>query len=194
MKKERFAAVMGNIDEEMIAEANIPSAPKQRQYMKWRRAASFAAIFMLMLCCFGAGAFSFAREKAEPQIEISEIGLTLLLPEEWQGHCAIEQINKTSYCVYSTEIRAAFSQTWETENSGGALFYISLWEQQLTKEQVDAGGEWDYAPCQYIMTTKDGTYLLHRASDVQFTEETQDQYRQMEKEISRIRFVIHEAL
>ena len=65
---------------------------------------------------------------------------------------------------------------------------------ELTKEQVDAGGEWDYARCRYIMTTKDGTYLLYYASDVQFTVETMAEYRQMEEEISDIRFVIDHAL
>lgn len=74
------------------------------------------------------------------------------------------------------------------------LFYLKLWDEQLTKEQVDAGGDWDYARCRYIMTTKDGTYLLYYASDVQFTQETMDEYRQMESEISDIRFVVDNAL
>ena len=44
------------------------------------------------------------------------------------------------------------------------------------------------------MTTKDGTYLLYYASDVQFTQETMEEYRQMESEISDIRFVVDNAL
>ena len=43
------------------------------------------------------------------------------------------------------------------------------------------------------MTTKDGTYLLYYASDVQFTSETEQEYRQMEKEINQIRFVVYNA-
>ena len=82
----------------------------------------------------------------------------------------------------------------ETLLSGGRLFYLKLLDEQLTKEQVDAGGEWDYAGCRYVMTTKDGTYLLYYASDVQFTQETMDEYRQMESEISAIRVVVDNAL
>lgn len=69
------------------------------------------------------------------------------------------------------------------------LFYVLRWDEQLTKEQVDNGGEWSFAKCEYIMTTKDGTYLLYYASDVQFTPETEATYRQMESEIKDIRFV-----
>lgn len=44
------------------------------------------------------------------------------------------------------------------------------------------------------MTTKDGTYLLYYASDVQCTPETMEEYRQMESEIGDIRFVVDNAL
>lgn len=74
------------------------------------------------------------------------------------------------------------------------LFYIKLWDEQLTKDQVDAGGEWSYAKYQYIMTTQNGTYLLYYASDVQFTPETEAEYRQMEGKISDIRFVVDNVL
>ena len=47
---------------------------------------------------------------------------------------------------------------------------------------------------QYIMTTKDGTYLLYYASDVQCAPETMEEYRQMESEIGDIRFVVDNAL
>ena len=96
--------------------------------------------------------------------------------------------------AYNPAIREAMGGDSETLLSGGMLFYLKLWDEQLTKEQVDAGGEWDYAGCRYVMTTKDGTYLLYYASDVQFTQETMDEYRQMESEISDIRFVVDNAL
>ena len=98
------------------------------------------------------------------------------------------------YYVYNPVIREAIGGNSKTLLSGGMLFYLKLWDDQLTKEQVDAGGEWDYARCRYIMTTKDGTYLLYYASDVQFTQETMEEYRQMESEISAIRFVVDNAL
>ena len=94
------------------------------------------------------------------------------------------------YYIYNPDIREAMGGNSETLLSGGMLFYLKLWDEQLTKEQVDAGGEWSYAKCEYVMTTQNGTYLLYYASDVQFTPETMDEYRQMESEISNIQFVV----
>lgn len=112
--------------------------------------------------------------------------------------CTFLDISKQSefskvYQVYNPAIRKALIGGDEGQ-TGGVLFYIRCWDEQLTKEQVDAGGEWDYALCRYIMTTKDGTYLLYYASDVQCTPETMEEYRQMESEIGDIRFVVDNAL
>ena len=74
------------------------------------------------------------------------------------------------------------------------LFYILKWSQQITEEQWrDTDGEWNFAGNRYIMSTKDGTYLLYYASDVQYTVDTLDEYRQMEREIAEIRFVVDAA-
>lgn len=128
-------------------------------------------------------------------IEIEEIGLTLILPDSWKGKYAFEQDSDfKEYYVYNPAIREAMGGSSETPLSGGVLFYVKLWDEQLTKEQVDAGGEWNYARCEYIMTTQNGTYLLYYASDVQFTPETMEEYRQMESEISEIQFVVGNVL
>ena len=119
---------------------------------------------------------------------------TLILPDSWKGRCALEQSEFSKvYQVYNPAIRKALIGGDEGQ-TGGVLFYIRCWDEQLTKEQVDAGGEWDYALCRYIMTTKDGTYLLYYASGVQCTPETMEKYRQMESEIGDIRFVVDNAL
>lgn len=162
-----------------------------------RRLASIVAAVVLMIGSFTAGALAFAEEVPAEQetVTIEEIGLTLILPDSWEGRYGFEKDETFGeYHVYHPGIREAMGGSNDALFSGGMLFYIKLWEEQLTKEQVDAGGEWDYARCRYIMTTKDGTYLLYYASDVQFTEETMAEYRQMEEEISDIRFVIDHAL
>ena len=127
-------------------------------------------------------------------LEIGDLGLTLILPDVWAGRYALEQTEDGGYSVYNPGIREDFCKDSTAKTYGGTLFYITLWDEQLTKAQVDAGGEWNYARCAYIMTTKDGTYLLYYASDLQFTEETMAEYRQMESEIANIRFVADKAL
>lgn len=74
--------------------------------------------------------------------------------------------NYNKYYVYNPAIREAIGGNSETLLSGSMLFYLKLWDEQLTKEQVDAGGEWSFGKCEYIMTTQSGMYLLYYASDV----------------------------
>ena len=151
---------------------------QQHRKKRLRSWTAVAACIALMVCSFCVGAFAFARETVvevpieQETLTIEELGLTLILPDSWKGRYALmqDELGK-EYLIYNPTIRKAL--VGNDENLiGGMLFYIRRWDEQLTKEQVDAGGEWDYALCQYIMTTKDGTYLLYYASDVQCTPET----------------------
>ena len=86
-------------------------------------------------------------------IELKEIGLTLILPDSWKGKYALEyDADFKEYYVYNPAIRKAMGGDSETLSSGGMLFYVKVWEEQLTKEQVEAGGEWSFAKCEYITT------------------------------------------
>ena len=118
----------------------------------------------------------------------------MILPDNWKDKYAFEENEYGEYIVYNPSIREEFTREDSEIESGGMLFYIKRWDEQLTEKQTrEINGEWNYARNQYIMTTKDGTYLLYYASDVQFTNETMDEYRKMESEISKIRFVVDDA-
>lgn len=202
MNEKQFSDRIGNVNDKLVQQAEqTPNYGREHRKRGIRQLVAIAATIALMVCSFTVGALAFAEETIvevpveQETITIEEIGLTLILPDSWKGKYAFEQDNDfKEYHVYNPAIREAMGGDSETLLSGGMLFYLKLWDEQLTKEQVDAGGEWDYARCRYIMTTKDGTYLLYYASDVQFTQETMDEYRQMESEISDIRFVVDNAL
>lgn len=202
MNEKQFSDRIGNVNDKLVQQAEqTPNYGREHRKRSIRQLATVAAAIVLMACSFTVGALAFAKETVvevpveQESIEIEVIGLTLILPDSWKGKYAFEQDSDfKEYYVYNPAIREAVGGDSETLLSGGMLFYIKLWDDQLTKEQVDAGGEWDYARCQYIMTTKDGTYLLYYTSDVQFTQETAEEYRQMESEICNIRFVIDNAL
>ena len=213
MTSKQLSDRIGNIDDRLVQQAEqSPNNSRQsktqkketvimRQKKGFRSLVAVAAVIALMVCSFCVGAVAFAQEvvvevPAEQEvIEIEEIGLTLILPDSWKGKYAFEQDNDfKEYHVYNPAIREAMGGNSEAFASGGMLFYIKLWDEQLTKDQVDAGGEWSYAKCQYIMTTQNGTYLLYYASDVQFTPEMEAEYRQMEGEIRDIRFVVDNVL
>lgn len=203
MNQKQLSKRIGNIDDQLILEAERSwkhGGRRHRQGHGLRRFAAVAAVAALMVCSFSVGAAAFAKEIVvevpveQETIEIEELGLTLILPDDWEGRYALERTDNGEYHVYHPAIREAMGGSREEPLSGGMLFYILLWDEQLTKDQVDAGGEWSFARCEYIMTTKDGTYLLYYAGDVQFTEETMEEYRRMESEIPNIRFVLDNAL
>lgn len=202
MNEKQFSDRIGNVNDKLVQQAEqTPNYGREHRKRGIRQLVAIAATIALMVCSFTVGALAFAKETIvevpveQETITIEEIGLTLILPDRWKGKYAFEQDNDfKEYHVYNPAIREAMGGDSETLLSGGMLFYLKLWDEQLTKEQVDAGGEWDYAGCRYVMTTKNGTYLLYYASDLQFTQETMDEYRQMESEISDIRFVVDNAL
>lgn len=202
MNEKQFSDRIGNVNDKLVQQAEqTPNYGREHRKRSLRQLVAIAATVALMVCSFTVGAVAFAKETIvevpveQETITIEEIGLTLLLPDSWKGKYAFEQENDfKEYHVYNPAIREAMGGDSETLLSGGMLFYLKLWDEQLTKEQVDAGGEWDYARCRYVMTTKDGTYLLYYASDLQFTQETMEEYRQMQSEISDIRFVVDNAL
>ena len=202
MNEKQFSDRIGNVNDKLVQQAEqTPNYGREHRKRGIRQLVAIAATIALMVCSFTVGALAFAKETIvevpveQETITIEEIGLTLILPDSWKGKYALEQDNDfKEYHVYNPAIREAMGGDSETLLSGGMLFYLKLWDEQLTKEQVDAGGEWDYAGCRYVMTTKNGTYLLYYASDLQFTQETMDEYRQMETEISDIRFVVDNAL
>ena len=202
MNEKQFSDRIGNVNDKLVQQAEqTPNYGREHRKRGIRQLVAIAATIALMVCSFTVGALAFAEETIvevpveQETITIEEIGLTLILPDSWKGKYAFEQDNDfKEYHVYNPAIREAMGGDSETLLSGGMLFYLKLWDEQLTKEQVDAGGEWDYAGCRYVMTTKNGTYLLYYASDLQFTQETMDEYRQMESEISDIRFVVDNAL
>lgn len=134
----------------------------------------------------------YTQSEAMEQVELSDIGVTLFLPEDWKGRYGVDPPGKgyyDFYSVYSIEVREAFSRESGLEDAGGVLFFIKKWDQPLSREEWrDPSGQWNYAQNRYIKATEDGTYLLYYASDVQYTPETEDEYRQMYDEIDRIFF------
>lgn len=204
MNNRQFADRIGNIDAQLIQQSEqITNCARARRKSTARRLLASAAVIALMMSSFAVGALAFSKEtvievKVPPQqemLELSDIGVTLILPDSWSGKYALEINEFGEYIIYSPSIRDACDQEAGYETNLGMLFYILKWDQQLTAEQHrNIDGEWNFAGNRYIMSTKHGTYLLYYASDVQFTADTLEEYRQMEKEISDIRFVLDDAL
>ena len=176
---------------------------KQRRQKIARNFVAVAAALAVMVGGgFGLGATVFAQEievqvevPVEPEsVTLEDFGITLILPDSWKGNYAVEKGESGTYNIYIPSIRDDFPP----DIGGGGLCYVRLYPEQITQEEHDnTDGEWNYAASRYIMTTKDGTYLLYYASDVQydpFDEESKELYLKMFNEISQIRFVVDNAL
>ncbi len=201
MKAVQLSEHIGNIDEELVEQAaQIPNYGHIRRKRRIRRFAAAAAAAVLMAGSFSAGALAFAREVVvevparQESLELADIGLTLLLPDVWSGKYGLEK-DGDNYIVYNKQIREALSEG-EDDPFGGVLFYIICYAQAMTPEQVVENG-FDYTAYRYLFATKERTYILYHASDVQWDpgEKQQEKiYRQMESEVEDIRFVVDGVL
>ena len=63
MKKEQLSKHIGNIDDQLVQQAeHIPNYARQHRQKGIKRFTAIAAIIALMVCSFTAGAVAFAKE------------------------------------------------------------------------------------------------------------------------------------
>lgn len=219
MTERQLSDRIGNVDETLVRQAaEAPNYGLRRRRSALRRLVSLAAVVALMAVSFTAGALAFGRETvvevpAEREtLELTELGLTLILPESWKGLYELVEW-EGQYVVVCPEIRqAALAQAraeWEAGGmewpeeldrnpfTGGMLFYIFGIPGALTPDQV-ARSDWgdlaNITEVRYLLATEERTYLLCHASDVQCTPETGDLYNQLEGSVRDIRIVVDHVL
>lgn len=197
MNKKQLSEHIGNIDDRLIQQAeNIPNYAAIHRKERMKRFLSAAAILMLMISSFSAGAITFAREVVvEVPIEketlvLEDVELTLLLPDSWEGQYDVIK-DEDNYVVYIPWIDEAWGGS--DVYDGGVLFTIACWDEAMTEEQFIENG-YDIVAYRYILATDDHTYILHYASDVQFDWNDEEQnavYSKMMSEIKDIQFVVN---
>ena len=188
MTSRQLSEMIGNIDERFILQAMEDSAlPKLTRRSLVKKFMVVAALIGAMIFSGAMGALAFSEEKIVEvpapveSIEIEEIGLTLILPDDWKGRYALEKNEWGEYVVYNPLIRENFA----SEFGGGMLFYIVKINEVLSPEQIE-NSQHNYAGNRYLFATKDGTYLLYYASDQQCTPEDYEEYDAMCSQIREI--------
>ena len=192
MKGKQLSDRIGNIDDRLIEEAEHMQnyGKHRRQKIARNFAAAAAALAVMVGGGFGLGATVFAQEievQVEPEtITFEDMGVTLILPDSWRGQYGVDS-NGSVYALGARD-----------EYNPAVLFWIDLYPEQLTKDEFDnTQGPWNIVPSVYLMTTADGTYCLHCASDVQYDprdEEAAENYVSMYQEIPQIRLVLDKAM
>lgn len=202
MNREQLLERIGNIDDRLVQQAErIPNYRKRYRRKRIRRLAAWAAALILMAGSFAAGVMVEAhRTVTRDPVDIGvidltdEIGIHMLLPESWKEDWVdgfgVEVRQDGSYSIYSKEIRSACMASDDSEFIwGGVLFSVVRLPGQLTQEQVRENGE---KGCVYIAATRESTYLLYYAQDVQYTPDTEEKYLRMQAEVKDIQFIINE--
>jgi hypothetical protein len=196
MKKEQLSERIGNIDDRLIQQAeHLPNYARRHRQKGIRRLSAIAAVFALMVCSFGIGAFAFAKETVvevpveQEKIVLDEIGLTVILPDEWKGKYGVEMnADGTGCALYVKDVHEG-SGEWA---GAGYLFWIgkASSDRPLTPEELY---EWSAAPCIYLFSTAEDTYILEKHSDIQYNPnnpEEKELYLSMSRQIQEISFQI----
>lgn len=198
MNKEQLSEHIGNIDDRLVWQAEkLPDYKAAGRQKRIRQLLAAAAVLVLMISSFSAGAIVFAREiivevPAEQEIlELEDIDLTLILPDSWEGQYAVEQ-DGANFVVYNPQIKEAVSDGTDTSD-GGVLFTIVCYDEVMTEKQFIENGL-DFTAYRYLLATSTKTYILYYASDVQYDTTNQEQesaYQKMMSEIKDIQFVVN---
>ena len=90
MNEKQFSDRVGNVNDKLIRQAEqIPNYRRGHRRRSIRQLATIAAVIALMVCSFSAGALAFSEkiyvEKSQEIIDISDFGISLILPDEWSG-------------------------------------------------------------------------------------------------------------
>lgn len=196
MKKEQLSQRIGNVDDKFVEEAErMPNYAQRHRHNAIRRFSAIAAVLVLMVCSFGVGAFAFAKETIvevpveQEMITLDEIGLTVILPDEWKGKYGVELNEDGTGCaVYIKDIHDG-----NGEMAGlGYLFWIgkAATDEPMTPEELEA---WSPTPCIYLFSTADSTYILEKHSDIQYDPSNSAEaelYMSMSTQISDLKFQI----
>lgn len=197
MNKKQLSHHIGNIDDKLVQQAErIPDYAMRHRWKRIRQFCAAVAVLALMISSFSLGATVFAREIPVEQetLELEGVDLTLILPDSWAGLYSVERYNSSNYVVYNTKIREAVSEGIDLFD-GGVLFYIVCYDEPMTEEQFVENGL-DFTDYRYILATRDKTYILHYASDVQYDPEDEEQvsiYTKMDSEIKDIQFIVSDV-
>ena len=184
MNEMQMSERIGNIDDRLIDQAEqfgkggrgAAGFRRGKKRRVFRRLLAVAAAAALMTGGFVLGAFALNEEPE--MIEIEGAGISLLLPDSWEGRYICEQ---------SAGEIAVYQKSLYEKDETGMLFFI---------EKIEGSRPMDYSypvPGYTIASVAGYTYYLGMASDVQYDPEDQknaEEYISMYQTIGDIRIVL----
>ena len=182
---------------------SAPAGERKEKYhmkkraLRWNRLVAAAVVAALMVGSLVVGALAFSQPPQET-IVMEDLGLTLLLPDNWKGRYVTELPDSDTCRVYA---KAAYEdpalQVTDPDGRtvrGGLLFYIYRMEGFRTPEQAEAEVA---MPSEYLFATAEATYLLCYASDVQYNPANKaqaEEYVNLYRQLPDIQVVVQGAM
>lgn len=194
MTEKQFSDRIGNVNDKLIRQAEqIPNYRQGQRRRSVRQLVTIAAVIALMVCSFSIGALAFAEkiyvEKSQEIIDISDFGISLILPDEWAGKYGYDIFDSGDIEVYSLAARE--DETDDGTNLKGALFWVECIDGQFPMD-------FSYAQPGYtIATTATHTFRLVLASDVQYDSgnaKIADEYLSLYDSIPQIKILLSDWL
>lgn len=207
MNARQLSDRIGNIDERLVQQAeSIPNYSRQRRARSFRYAIAVAAVLVLMSTSFTAGALVFARETVVEQetVELTQLGMTLILPDSWKGRYEVVPGVFEPYDspMWTICVKAIYD-AGET-NEYGSLFQGMLFDvfqytdYPISEEEFAESGIAGIG--RYLFATENATYAIMYATDVQYDTSTPEkaemygaEYADMASGMKEIRVIIDHA-
>lgn len=216
MNQKQLSDRIGNIDDRLVQQAADMSDHARRRRKKFlKRLVSTAAVLVLMACSGAVGALAFSRETItevpvqqvqailREKVEMQEIGVTVLLPDSWEGRYEVVEDTFTPYGTTMWEfcVRSVYEAKTPIDAAAGIFYRGTLFtvfqcaDYSMSAEEFAQGSLAGIG--QYLFATQNATYAVMYAGDVQFdptnAEQQQDWYS-MAQTTKDVRFVLSDML
>lgn len=179
MKKEELYELLGEVNEKYVKGAEEPMKKKNGGSI-WTRLGAMAAVVALMLCSGTVGALAFGRERVvevpvqQETIALPELGLTLVLPDDWKGRYEVVEDIFEPYGTPMWEVcvKMVYDAKSPTEEYAdlfyrGTLFYVFQCEDHPMSAQEFEEDSGIAGIGRYLFATENATYAIMYATDVQ---------------------------
>ena len=206
MNRRQLSDRIGNVDDRLVQQAeSIPRYAARQRRTLYRRLAGIAAVLALMAGSGTVGALAFRQETvvevpaAQELVELAEIGVTLRLPDSWAGQYEVVEDRFAPYGSTMWEFCAKAVYDARTPIAGteglfyrGTLFTVfQCADYSMSAEEFAQGGLAGIG--QYLFATRDATYAMLYAGDIQFDPADaaqQAQWSAMAQSMADIQFIV----
>ena len=209
MTNKQLSNHIGGVEDRLVEQAeSVKNYAMERRKRNVGRLLAMAAILVLMVGSFSAGALVFAKEiivevpAEQERVTLEEIGLTLLMPYEWNGKYEVikgtfEENNSVMWEFCAKSVYDAQTPVVDSNDEvyRGTLFYVyqyadysmSAFDFVKNLDAEQAGN------VKYLFATETATYAMRYAKGNQFNPENAEQeaqYRTLEQSIRNLQFIM----